>query len=240
MIVTLVRKVHQRKFSKVYLKEHFLCLAIFLLVSFPTHYTNGSVQSHDVGSQSCEILQPSESETIFDSKVEILAGFHQRFDSSNSRRRHSESVSVISVMLDGVLVGEAECPSRFTIKGITAGVHTLSLSKHKANSTPGSKAGSSSSSTASSTRNFFVAHSSFHPGQKWSPNWPTSNLDGEVCSAGEGSALHSSPLTSFGLGIVPCAVCMKAFTASIGRPPLPSAAQPPRLPHALSICLLSA
>jgi hypothetical protein len=134
-----------------------------------------SIRSDQSEHLNCIIFQPSELDIIYDHELEIQVGVETVFTKTSSQV-HSSRPYQISVELDGTLVGKASCPSRFMLKGLVAGVHSLSVSRSK--DTPGHN-------QANHSRTFFVAHKVFHHGGKWSPDWPNRIATEAVCSQGQ-------------------------------------------------------
>ncbi len=151
------------------MKMHQRCIGcssfLFMLSLFP----NLNIYGSNACSR-CEVIKPDELDVIYDSKVEIFVKYrkqsisHPNLITDNYRDK-------IAINLDGVVVGEAVCPSQFTLRGLQPGMHLLSISVVTSNESLRSRCKGQADILAYN-RTFFVAHEMFRPGRPWSPPTP--------------------------------------------------------------------
>lgn len=117
--------------------------------------------------KACQFKKPLQLQVFFENVAEI------QLTRSPSSRSHGHEDNKLQIVVDGSLVSRVDCPSKFYIRNLQAGMHNISF--HSA-----SKSGLAHENTSVSKppglkivldqyRTFFVAHESFRPGHPWSP-----------------------------------------------------------------------
>ena len=121
-----------------------------------------STNSH--ASKMCQFTQPNELEVMYDNSVPFSVSI---FNEDKEMSSQNKLILKVNIELDGSVVTQATCPSRFMLKGLGAGMHSISIilvSQLNKDKTWGPI-----EKLRSPNRTFFVAHEMFRPGRPWRP-----------------------------------------------------------------------